>query len=308
MSARILTRVAKASPVFFPAAIAVDNGLSRSTQVPPSLWMAIVTELLTASPAFSCTGTKQNTAEQAEKSYSVKIQLTQTSSYCGGAQPPAELLKELDNPRPVADKVVYVRSGEKNNQHEIVLEHSTKGNVGFPFPFTAQIAYLFGGDFLSIKTSITNIGTRVIPFGFGWHPYFTLNNKIDENKLKLPRVSQLLVDDRLIPTGGMFENLDWEQPRSIASTIFDTGFKLLSKDKQIVLLNPEKNFGIEVDLLNGYEYVQMFTPPDRKSIAVEPMTCAANAFNNGLGLRTINPKDSFSAEFRISTFWSNTKK
>ncbi len=50
-----------------------------------------------------------------------------------------------------------VRSGEKNNQHEIVLEHSTKGNVGFPFPFTAQIAYLFGGDFLSIKTSITNM-------------------------------------------------------------------------------------------------------------------------------------------------------
>ncbi len=92
-----------------------------------SAWMVFV---------FSCTGTKQNTAEQAEKSYSVKIQLTQTSSYCGGAQPPAELLKELDNPRPVADKVVYVRSGEKNNPDDSHFVFTSKSNSEGMVEFT----------------------------------------------------------------------------------------------------------------------------------------------------------------------------
>ena len=85
-----------------------------------SAWMVFV---------FSCASTKQNTAQQAEKAYSVKIQLTQTSSYFGGAQPPAELLKELDNPRPVADKMVYVRSGEKNNPDESHFVFTGKSNA-----------------------------------------------------------------------------------------------------------------------------------------------------------------------------------
>ncbi len=76
----------------------------------------------------SCAGTKQNASGQAEKTYPIKIQLTQTSSYCGGAQPPAELLKELDNPRPVADKIIYVRSGEKNDPDDSHFEYTGKSN------------------------------------------------------------------------------------------------------------------------------------------------------------------------------------
>ena len=35
---------------------------------------------------------------------------------------------------------------------------------------------------------------------------------------------------------------------------------------------------------SGFNYLQLYIPPDRSSIAIEPMTCSVDAFNNGDGL------------------------
>ena len=50
-------------------------------------------------------------------------------------------------------------------------------------------------------------------------------------------------------------------------------------------------------------YLQVYTPPDRKSIAIEPMTCIANAFNNGIGLKNLQPEETYNwdLELNIST-------
>ncbi len=50
-----------------------------------------------------------------------------------------------------------------------------------------------------------------------------------------------------------------------------------------------------------YNYLQVFIPPSKKSIAVEPMTCAADAFNNKMGLIILNPKKSFSTSCGVFT-------
>lgn len=55
-----------------------------------------------------------------------------------------------------------------------------------------------------------------------------------------------------------------------------------------------------------YHYVMLFTGdslPDvaRRSLAVEPMTCAPNAFRSGDGLLTLDPGASFTAEWGIET-------
>ena len=46
---------------------------------------------------------------------------------------------------------------------------------------------------------------------------------------------------------------------------------------------------------NQYRYCQLFTPPDRLSIAVEPMSCCADAVNNYEGLIRLMPGDTFDA-------------
>jgi len=37
----------------------------------------------------------------------------------------------------------------------------------------------------------------------------------------------------------------------------------------------------------------------RRSLAIEPYTCASDAFNNGFGLRIIQPGQSFSASWGV---------
>ncbi|MFN0031188.1 MAG: hypothetical protein ACKVOR_03410 [Flavobacteriales bacterium] len=45
----------------------------------------------------------------------VKIYLTQTSSYCGGAEPPDELLIELATPQPLSGKKLHIKKGSNND-------------------------------------------------------------------------------------------------------------------------------------------------------------------------------------------------
>jgi aldose 1-epimerase len=57
---------------------------------------------------------------------------------------------------------------------------------------------------------------------------------------------------------------------------------------------------------SNHQFLQVFTgdalpaSAARRSLAIEPYTCAANAFNNGLGLRVLQPGESF------TTLWGIT--
>mgnify|MGYP000125559389 CR=1 FL=1 len=48
-----------------------------------------------------------------------------------------------------------------------------------------------------------------------------------------------------------------------------------------------------------YKYLQIFIPPSRSSIAVEPMSCSINAFNSKEGLIILKPKEKFSGSYGV---------
>jgi aldose 1-epimerase len=55
-----------------------------------------------------------------------------------------------------------------------------------------------------------------------------------------------------------------------------------------------------------YSYLMVFTgdtlgpPKARRSVALEPMTCAPNGFQSGEGLLTLQPGERFSADWGIT--------
>jgi aldose 1-epimerase len=55
----------------------------------------------------------------------------------------------------------------------------------------------------------------------------------------------------------------------------------------------------------AFDYLMIFTsdtlhePEHRRGLGVEPMTCAPDAFNNGLGLRVLEPGEHTSASWGI---------
>src|SRR5690606_19837389 len=80
----------------------------------------------------------------------------------------------------------------------------------------------------------------------------------------------------------------------IANWQVDNSFHMLSKDNRAVcriMRNVNSmSFGIELwQQRQDYPWLHLFIPPDRSSIAIEPVSSGINAFNSGEGLRWLEP-------------------
>jgi aldose 1-epimerase len=51
--------------------------------------------------------------------------------------------------------------------------------------------------------------------------------------------------------------------------------------------------------MDKYNFLQVYTPPHRNTIAIEPMTCLADAFNNKKGLIILKPSETASFSFGV---------
>jgi aldose 1-epimerase len=55
------------------------------------------------------------------------------------------------------------------------------------------------------------------------------------------------------------------------------------------LRNIEKKIQLEIHTDESYPYLQFYTPSHRNSIAIENISGAPNAFNNGMGFQILIP-------------------
>ena len=187
------------------------------------------------------------------------------------------------------------------------LEYIYDGDVkGYPFKYSIEIAYKLSVlEGLICSTNIINHSGNAMPLSDGWHHYFDLGIRVDDLQMKLD-VSELIeLDSRNIPTGNKKIFTDFSNLEKIGDNKFDSCFKVKSTLSRAVtkLISPED--GIYLDIWqetgkNKYEYLVIYTPPGRKSIAVEPITSNINSFNNKDGLMVLAPEEKFIAGFGIS--------
>jgi aldose 1-epimerase len=133
---------------------------------------------------------------------------------------------------------------------------------------------------------------------------------VDRWTLSLPADRLVLVDDRLLPTGtapvAESPAKDFRSPRPVGDAMLDDAFTGLAA-------GPDGRFRASVVAADGtgtviswdpavLPWTQVYssdkpgTPFHRSGLAVEPMTCPANAFNSGDGLVVLAP----GAEHRAS--------
>ena len=183
----------------------------------------------------------------------------------------------------------------------LALQLLYAGDVqGYPFRFRVDLVYsLSEHNGFQYTTQITNIGTRSMPIGDGWHPYFKTKGQVNKLILKIPSKESVELDDQMIPTGRLIP-AELNDHFTVGNQEFDTGFALDAREGIAVteILNPELQLRINLWQETGrqkYNYLQVYIPPLRQSIAIEPMTCAPDAFNNEMGLIVLKPKQSFHA-------------
>lgn len=188
----------------------------------------------------------------------------------------------------------------------VSMLHEYRGtDKGYPFSYDCLITYtLSKGNTLDIKTEILNRDDGLIPLQDGWHPYFTFGKKIDELQLEFQSKEILEFDDGLIPTGKLLHYGEFGSLKKIGDTGFDNCFTLNFYECQplCVLRDPEKKIQVEIHPDKSCPYLQIYTPPNRNSIAIENLSAAPDAFNNGMGLISLLPgtKAVFKTRYKVT--------
>jgi aldose 1-epimerase len=195
-----------------------------------------------------------------------------------------------DKPFTVEEKI----SGPE--EASILLKYQYRHeNPAYPFDFDIQVKYILKiGGSLCLVTTVTNLSPGRIPMADGWHPYFSMEGKVNDWMLSVHSRKNLTFDERLIPIGQMVETEKFYSPRLIGNEFFDHCF-LLEQEPGIPaaeLKNPANGLRLRFFPDLTYPFLQIYTPPDRNSIAIENLSSAPDAYNNGIGLLIMQPGES----------------
>ena len=196
---------------------------------------------------------------------------------------------------------------------EVTLAHVLHGRPGYPFCLQLAVSYrLDAATGLHVTVSATNAGSRPAPYGTGSHPYLTLDTPlVDVCELEVPASHWLPTDDRGIPSGAPLDvtgsPFDFRAPRAIGDTSLDHALTGLARDEdgRAWARLTKGAFGLGLWAGPGYDWLQVFTGDAlapalrRRALAVEPMTCPANAFVTGEGRLTLAPGTSVSHSWGI---------
>jgi aldose 1-epimerase len=203
----------------------------------------------------------------------------------------------LDAPFTVAER----------STHAVTLVHDLRPRPGYPFALRVAVSYELADDgHLEFALRATNTGDRPAPFGGGLHPYFA--GCADDWTLEVPAATRVLVDARMLPSGppvavaGTAD--DFTRARPVGRRAIDTCFGDLARDgdgrARVRLARPGRE--IELWLDERFRFVHVYTADAvddparaRAGIAIEPITCAPDAFNSGAGLEVLEPGASVTA-------------
>jgi aldose 1-epimerase len=201
----------------------------------------------------------------------------------------------------MAHRVFTVSAQETNAQQAILtISYPYQGDYqGYPFPFELSITYTFDANgTLHISYGVTNTGTKAMPMALGWHPYFQFDEEsINDLQIAIPSDKIVMFDQQMMPT----HTQPFEQPSdewlSINNRVLDNVFLLSpsANGQQTRLHSATKNLTLTLWQETGkekYNYLVVYTPPARKTIAIEPITNNVNAFNTGDGLIVLSPHNS----------------
>jgi len=173
----------------------------------------------------------------------------------------------------------------------------------FPHRYSCQVQYILKpGNLLEVRTIVTNTGKGTMPIADGWHPYFQLGGSVDSWLLQFSATAIVEFDERLIPTGRLLKYDTFKKARLIGDEQLDNCFVLdPGAMPACELFNPANGLRVTFFPDPGYPYLQLFTPPGRKSIAVENLSAAPDAFNNKMGLLLLGPGSSqtFTVNYKV---------
>ncbi|MEA1911893.1 MAG: aldose 1-epimerase, partial [Spirochaetota bacterium] len=148
---------------------------------------------------------------------------------------------------------------------------------GYPFDISLKTDIKLHNGGVLIYFTIKNEGDIPAPYALGWHSYFKTDS---ESTLKAEYPFYFDIDKYFLPVGnGLLSadsKFDFAQGAGFSEKFLDHTFKAPANGISIL---KNKHYSIKIEQ-NNFKYTQLFIPPDKKSIAIEPISSKPNSFNS----------------------------
>lgn len=208
----------------------------------------------------------------------------------------------------------------RHSSNSVTLTSRVIPQTGYPWSIAVVVTYTLDAKGLTQEVKATNESDAVAPYGTATHPYVVAGSgALDTWTLELP-ASQVLevTDDRLSPVAlrdvGEYqpERFDYRSRRVIGANEIDHAYTGLPAGGVVVRVTDPSGTGVEVSWGDDCPWVQIHTadlaPEEgttRLGLALEPMTCAPDAFNDAnyeydTGLVRLEPGATHEASWTIA--------
>ena len=162
----------------------------------------------------------------------------------------------------------------------------------WPADYVLRVTYRLGAGRLRVEAEVTNPDRVSLPFGLGYHPYFSMpltpGGTADDYTIQIPARSYWLLEESL-PTGErkpVDAARDFSRPRAFSGVNVDDVLTDLepgatSGPEGLRWLGSMRQGGHELRVLgsSAFREVVVFTPPHRQAFCLEPYTCPTDAVN-----------------------------
>jgi aldose 1-epimerase len=191
----------------------------------------------------------------------------------------------------------------------VTLRLDVVPQTGYPFELRVDTTYsVDAARGLSVLIEARNTGRSRLPFGAGCHPYLaTHGHPLAKTTVQLPARERLVVDDQQVPVGTRTvagSPLDLRKGKRLRDLRLDDGFTgLITQNGRGFAEVRTPGGGGRLWFDESYRFLQVFTldalTSQQPGVAIEPMTCAPNAFNTGLGLIVLEPGETWAGRWGI---------
>lgn len=200
---------------------------------------------------------------------------------------------------------------EEHTANSVSLVYRLMAQTGYPWLVDLHVLYDLSADGLHVTQTATNMAGEPAPYACGAHPYLRVGEGIDQLELTLPASRRMTNDQRLLPlsvddvTG---TDHDFRKPRTIGPTVLNNAFTDLDRDDDglatALLRDPDTGLGVALWADAHVRWLLAYSADDtstaRRSLAIEPMTAPADAFNSGHDLVTLAPAGEPGDELSVS--------
>ena len=200
--------------------------------------------------------------------------------------------------------------------------HAGDFNGHWPSKTNVSIRMSLSSQVMDLAVTTKNMGKEALPMGIGFHPYFNFpSGDREQGRLHIPADERATANnyDDVFPTGQVVTvkgtPFDFTSPqgKALGTMFMDDCFTDIKRSTDgaahIEIIDPKAHYGLRIVAISPQiKAIQVYAPPDKSYVAVEPQFNLADPFNKAVwddrdtGMVSLKPGESVTWHIQLELF------